>query len=225
MELETLTAFDIGVLILIGLSTILAFGRGFTTVALSFVAWAAALFITVYGFNYVQLYGQMYIQPDELADLITIVAMFLLTLFILKLMADFIGGLMKDGPLGFLDRSLGALFGMLRGIVIVSALFLAFTRLFPGTKEPVWMSNAQLRPLVAWGAEMLEGFSADALGKDPKKVGADYVKQARDSIKSGFNEENLEKLAPIYKKAQKKALEDLLKETEDKTKDKDDDGT
>ena len=225
MELETLTAFDIGVLILIGLSTILAFGRGFTTVALSFVAWAAALFITVYGFNYVQPYGQMYIQPDELADLITIVAMFFVTLFILKLMADFIGGLMKDGPLGFLDRSLGALFGMLRGIVIVSALFLAFTRLFPGTQEPVWMSNAQMRPLVAWGAEMLEGFSADALGKDPKKVGTDYVNQARDSIKSGFNEENLEKLAPIYKKAQKKALEDLLKETEDKTKDKDDDGT
>lgn len=223
MDLQALTIFDIGVLIIIGLSLIMAFSRGFTTVALSFAAWAGALFATVFGFALIEDFTRQYIQPDQLADLISLVALFFVSLFILKQLAEFIGGMIKSGPLGFLDRSLGALFGLLRGIVIVSVLYLAFSKFYPGTDQPKWMSNAQLKPLVAWGANMVEGFANDILGKDSKKIGEDYVKKVKDSVSSSFINEKLEKEAAKYNQDARKKLEELATKVSteaDKAKDK-----
>ncbi len=129
IDTSTLTAFDVGVLVIIGLSTILAFGRGFATVALSFAAWAGALMATVFGFTMAKPYGRDLISPPELADLITLAALFFVTLFVLKQLAEFIGRTIKESPVGFLDRSLGALFGLLRGLVIVSVAYQGFSKL------------------------------------------------------------------------------------------------
>nr|WP_155895755.1 hypothetical protein [Kordiimonas gwangyangensis] len=66
MSTDTLTAFDAAVLIIIGLSTLFAFGRGFATVALSFGAWAGALLATVFGFELASPYGRELISRPSL---------------------------------------------------------------------------------------------------------------------------------------------------------------
>jgi len=226
MDVSTLTAFDAGVLAIIGLSTLFAFGRGFATVALSFVAWAGALMATIFGLEVLKPYGRQYISPPELADLITLAVLFFVTLFILKRIAEMVGGMVKASPVGLLDRSLGALFGLLRGMVIVATLYLGFSKLFGPEDQPVWMKEARLRPLVAWSAEMLEGLAAEALGKDPTKVGSDYLKRAADSVPSQFITEKLEEQAAKYKEKQRDQLNDLVNELDteksDTTKDKKD---
>lgn len=220
---ETLTAFDIGVLIIVGLSTLFAFGRGFATVALSFGAWAGALMATIVGFELVKPYGRQYISPPELADLVTLGVLFFLTLFILKQLAEFIGRTIKESPVGFLDRSLGALFGLLRGMVIVAIAYLAFDKLYPADNQPDWVKSARLKPLVAWSAEMLEGFAGDALGDDPKSVGSDYLEKAADAVPSQFINEKLEEQAAKYIEDQRKGLDALVDDLAKDTK-KDDDG-
>lgn len=223
IQTDALTAFDIAVLAIVGLSAIFAFGRGFATVALSFGAWAGALVATVFGFTLVKPYGRDLISPPELADIITLVVLFFATLFILKQIAEMIGGMIKDSPVGFLDRSLGALFGLLRGLVIVAALYLGFDKLFPASSQPDWVKNAQLKPLVAWSAEMLEGFAADVLGKDPTTVGSEYLEKAADAVPSQFINEKLEEQAAKYIEQQRQSLDDLM---EDVAKEKKkDDGT
>ncbi|WND02130.1 CvpA family protein [Temperatibacter marinus] len=223
MDIQALTAFDIGVLVIIGLSLVMAFSRGFTTVALSFAAWAGALFVTVFGFALTSDFAKQYIQPDELADLITLVVLFFLSLFILKQLAEFIGNMIKSGPLGFLDRSLGALFGLLRGIVVVSIMYLAFSKFYPGTDQPAWMSNSQTKPLIAWSANMVEGFVDDILGKDTKQTGSEYLQKVKDSVPSSYLNEKLEKEAAKYKEQARKSMEELVeeatKEAEKKKKD------
>lgn len=213
---DSLTAFDVAVLVIVGLSTVLAFGRGFATVALSFGAWAGALMATIFGFTLARPYGRDLISQPELADFITVIVLFFLTLFVLKQIAEFVGRTVKESPIGFLDRSLGALFGLLRGMVIVSILYLAFNKLYPASTQPEWVTDARTRPLVAWSAEMLEGFAADALGEDPKSVGSDYIERAADAVPSQFINEQLEEQAARYIEDQRKELDALLEEVAEK---------
>ncbi|WP_374763966.1 CvpA family protein [Yunchengibacter salinarum] len=210
MTADTLTAFDAAVLLIVGLSMLFAFSRGFVTVSLSFAAWAGALVATIFGFTLAKPYGRDLISPAELADILVLVALFILSLFLLKSLATFIGGKVKDGPLGMLDRSFGALFGLLRGMVVVSAIFLAFTKIFPGDDEPDWIKGAKTRPLVAWGAGMLEGFAADALGKDPTRLGADYMNRAESSIPSQYITDKLEEQAKSYADEERRKMENLF---------------
>ena len=220
MDATTLTAFDIGILAIVGLSTLFAFGKGFTTVALSFGAWVGAFLAVTFGFTAAQPYGRDLISPAELADIITLVAVFFITLFILKQVANLVGSAIKNGPVGFLDRSLGALFGLLRGMVIVSLLYFGFVKLFPGQDHPVWMEQARLKPLVAWGAEMLDGYAAEALGKDPTEVGSDYLQKAADAVPSQFIEEALEEQAAKYIEENQDKLNQVIEQVVEKEKKK-----
>lgn len=219
MEVSSLTAFDIGVIMLVGLSTLFAFGKGFATVALSLGAWVGAFAAVIFGYTFAEPYGQDLISPPELANIITIIALFFVTLLILKQVANLVGGAIKSGPIGFLDRSLGALFGLLRGMVIVSLLYFGFVKIFPDKDVP-WIENAKTKPLVAWGAEMLEGYAAEALGRDPTDVGSDYLQKAADAVPSQFIEEALEEQAAKYIEENQDKLDDLIDQVAEEVKKK-----
>lgn len=208
--MQAITAFDAAIILIVGLSAIFAFSRGFATVALSFGAWAGAFVATGFGFQMARPWGRQYITPDELADILTLIAIFFVSLVILKTIAGWLGRTVKESPVGFLDRSLGALFGLARGVVIVSVAYLAFSKLYPGNDTPEWVEDAKLRPLVAWSAEMVEGFAISALGKDPTSTGSDYMAKARDATVNQFINEELEKAVPEYSKKARKGLDNLL---------------
>ncbi|MBL4639491.1 MAG: CvpA family protein [Kordiimonadaceae bacterium] len=218
MDVSSFTAFDISVLVIVVLSTLFAFGKGFATVALSFGAWIGAFLAVTFGFTAIQPYGRDLVSPNELADFITLILVFFVTLFILKQVANLIGGAIKNGPIGFLDRSLGALFGLMRGMVIVSLLYFGFVKLFPGKEQPQWMDEARLKPLVAWGAEMLEGYASEALGRDPTEFGTDFMQKAADAVPSQFIEEKLEEQAAKYMEQNRDKLDRLVDQVAEEAK-------
>ncbi len=213
MDATTLTAFDIAVLVVIGLSTVLAFSRGFATVALSLLAWIATIFAVVFAGELITPYLRPYVEPEWLADTVTYAVLFIGGLFILKLLAGMIGEAIKKSPVGFLDRSLGALFGLLRGMVLVSAIYFGIVKLVPGD-EPTWMSQAQTKPLVAWGAEMLASVVGDVLGTEPSDFGSDYLERAKEAATSQFVDEVLEEKAGKYGEEVRGRLDELMEEAE-----------
>lgn len=215
--LESITAFDIAVLATVLLSMLFAFGRGFVTVALSFVAWAGAFFASTAGFTYIQPYGRDLIEPKELADIITLIALFFVTLLVLKMLADLIGRTVKESPIGFLDRSLGAAFGLARGVVIVSVAYLAFSKLYPGNQAPDWVDDAQLKPIVAWSAEMVEEFARDALGTEQGRDSQAYLKKVQNATESQFSTEKLKEFVPEYSKPEQQQLDNLFEQLEEET--------
>ncbi|WP_262695064.1 CvpA family protein [Kordiimonas aquimaris] len=209
----TLTAFDIAVIIVIGLSVVMAFGRGFATVALSLLAWFATIFGVVTLGELLTPYLRNYVEPNWLADTLTYAVLFIGGLILLKWIAGLIGGMIKNSPVGFLDRSLGALFGLLRGMVLVSAVYFGFVKLFPGD-EPDWISKAETKPLVAWGAEMLSTLAAEALGKDPDEFGAEYLKRAEEAVPNQFINDMLEEQAAKYIEQQRDKLDELVEDVD-----------
>src|SRR5688500_1464370 len=51
-------------------------------------------------------------------------------------------------PIGPVDRTLGFVFGLGRGVVVVSAVYLVFAALVPLREQPAWLTQARLYPLV-----------------------------------------------------------------------------
>ncbi len=164
-----MTAFDAIILIIMGFSAIMGFSRGFSTEVLVLVAWVGAVFITLYGVDPATQYVELYVQPAMLAGIITVVGVFVLSLALLKMLAGFIGDKIKSSVVGALDRSLGALFGLLRGLLIVFAGYLVFSYVVPFKKQPDYVREANLIGIVEYGAEMLTLVVPDLLTRGEER--------------------------------------------------------
>ena len=222
---STLTAFDIAALIFIGLSMLFAFGKGFVTTALGFGAWVGAFFTAVVGFAFVGPWLRGPVQPNELADIISYVALFFLGLFILKQIASSVGNAVKTSFVGMLDRSLGALFGLLRGFVVICVIYMATTALFPGKKQPEWIRDAQLKPVVHFGAEMITELARAMLGDRDGEDAQDLLDRAAEAMPTQFISERLEEEAgAILTEESRKKLDELFEKVS-KKEDKEDSET
>ena len=140
-----LTLLDIGLLVVMLISGILAMVRGFMREILSIAAWLIAAGVTLYGYARVEAYIREYVTNDLLAKGIAIGGLFLLTLLIVSLFTVKISDLILDSRVGALDRSLGFLFGLARGLIIMVVAFLFFSWLVPPKSQPDWVQNARSR--------------------------------------------------------------------------------
>lgn len=210
MDTTGLTAFDIVVLATILISTLFAFGRGFVTVALSFASWGGAFFTAVLGFDIVVPYVREWITQNDLANITTFILLFFLSLFIFKQIAEWVGGKVKSSFIGFLDRSLGALFGMLRGYVVVCVAYLAINA-FIGSTQPDWLRDAKTRDFVHYGAEMVASFTKDILG-DEDSGAADLLERAAAATPNQFEDAVADAKDAIVDKVSQAKLDQLIED-------------
>jgi membrane protein required for colicin V production len=145
-----MTFFDYAVLGILGLSILLSILRGFLRETLSLAGWVAAFFVAkLYTLQLAALLPQA-IPGESLRLLAAFLILFLVTLLISSLLAIALAEVFKKIGLGWLDRWLGALFGLVRGVLIVSIIVLlgGLTTL---PREPFWrdaMFSAPLEALV-----------------------------------------------------------------------------
>ena len=173
-----LTAFDVAVLLIVGLSGLLALVRGATREALTMAAWIGALVVAYYGFGYVRELAQKTIEVRWIADLVALVVVFVLPLIAFKTVASAISEHVAEGGFGTADRLVGMVFGVVRGAVIVCALYLAVGLLVGPEAQPAWISRAALLPYVQEGAGMLQ----DLLPADAEENGRRAVREASREV-------------------------------------------
>ena len=150
-----LNAVDLGVAFVLLVSGVLAYVRGLVHEVLSVGAWVGAIFAPVFFYPAVQPYTRDLIPIDLVADLATGVVMFILTLVILSLATRAVSTRVKDSALNVLDRSLGFLFGLARGALVVCVAYMGFEMLVPEEEQPEWVTTARTLPLVRLGSVRL----------------------------------------------------------------------
>lgn len=153
---------DIGVIGVIGLSAVFAFARGFVREALSIVAWAGAGFITLYGFNTVYAMVEPMVHNALLSQLIAGFGLFIVSLIVLTIITGFVARAVRASGLSPIDRTLGFVFGLLRGALILSLACLLLDTVQP-TDWPPWLKDARSMPYLQQGADLLRGFLPEAL--------------------------------------------------------------
>lgn len=167
---------DLIVLAVLLISAALAFFRGFVHEVLAIGAWVGAGVATLYGFSHLQPYARQVIAIDLLADIVAGVALFLVALVVLAIVTRLLAAKVQNSSLGALDRSLGLLFGLVRGAVIVAAAWLVLAWALPQPDErPAYIQEAKSRRIVEAGAGVL----AALLPESMRAEGAAAVDAAR----------------------------------------------
>lgn len=173
-----LTAFDVAVLAVIGISALLSLVRGASREALTILTWGGACVTAYYGFGYAQDLARRTIETDLMADTAASIVVFVVPLIALKALAAALMERMPGGAFGTLDRVGGVLFGLVRGAVVVCMAYLGLTMLVEGPdSQPTWVKNAALLPYVRQGAGMLERL----VSKGIEPTGRQTVDQIRES--------------------------------------------
>ena len=170
-----LTLLDIGLLVVMLISGILAMVRGFMREILSIAAWLIAAAVTLYGYARAESYVRDYVTNDLLAKGIAIGGLFLLTLLIVSLFTIKISDLVLDSRVGALDRSLGFLFGLARGLIIMVVAFLFFAWLVPAKSQPEWVTGARSRVVLQATGDWLLSILPD----DPETAILKRLRQPR----------------------------------------------
>jgi membrane protein required for colicin V production len=116
------TVFDYVVLGVLGVSILLSLMRGFVREALGLASWVVALFMArSYAVNVAHMLPNA-IPNDNLRMLAGFVIVFLATLLATSLLTIFVSELVKKMGLSMMDRGLGAVFGIIRGVLILGVL-------------------------------------------------------------------------------------------------------
>ena len=139
-----MTAFDFVVIGIIGLSTVFAFARGFVRVVVSLLAWVVAL---VAAFQYADVLAAWMPALGNAPRARYIVAFVLLVAIVVligALLGWLLSRLVRAVGLGFVDRALGAVLGVARGllIVVIGVLIAGLTTL----PQQDWWRGAMFAP-------------------------------------------------------------------------------
>jgi membrane protein required for colicin V production len=182
-----MTSADLVIIAILALSALLAFLRGFVREVLSIGAWVGAALATIYGFPLAQPFARKYIEVALFADIVAGVTIFVVALIILTVLSHALSRNVRDSALGAVDRSLGLLFGLVRGAVLVCLAYLVMAWAIPKEDRPVWVNEARTLPLVQQGANLLLKIlpeSALKEGQDAVGAAADGIGQAVDTGKT-----------------------------------------
>jgi membrane protein required for colicin V production len=182
-----MTSADLIIIAILALSALLAFMRGFVREVLSIGAWVGAALATIYGFPLAQPYARKYIEVVLFADIAAGVTIFVAALILLTILSHALSKNVRDSALGAVDRSLGLLFGLARGAVLVCLAYLVMAWAIPKDDRPVWVAQSRTLPLVQQGADLLLKIlpeSALKQGEDAVGAAANGLGQAIDAGKA-----------------------------------------
>jgi len=148
---------DAAAISIIILSALFSLVRGFVREALGVAAWAGAAFAALRGYQYAQPYVASVVSMKNLVIPISIGVIFIIILIILSIISAWVGGLVRESALSSLDRSLGLVFGALRGAIILSLGYIGLSMFVAPAEWPLPVVRARLLPYTYEGATLLAG--------------------------------------------------------------------
>ena len=144
---------DYAILAIVGISTVISVRRGFVKEALSLAGWIGAFWVAIAFSGRGAALLEGYVTKPAWRVAIAFVVLLILVLLACGIVLRMAGLLVEKTGMSGTDRSLGIVFGVLRGIVIVGLLvLLAGLTALPGA--PWWSESVLLPHLVELANEI-----------------------------------------------------------------------
>ncbi len=228
-------ALDIAIILLILISAIFAYVRGFVHEILAVTGWVGAILATYFGIPFVRPYVKaMFISGPQSStyeialDFGIGLVIFILTLVLLSFLSRSISQQIQRSILRSLDRALGFLFGIFRGGFLVCILFIFLEVFFGPNYKPKWLTSAKSIDLVVRGAEIIRlaipenlvDNRAFDLGKRAKSNSQDILDATRavNNLISPQPEGKTKKLDGGYGQKERQDMERLIDANQTKRK-------
>lgn len=201
---------DILVLIVIALSAIIAFLRGFIREIFTIINVVGALAAAYYGGSMLLPYMKDWLGIDPsaekverlfdiipypiIAQILSYGAIFIVVMIILSVISHFLAETVKSIGLGAIDRTLGVIFGILRGVLLIGLLYLPLHLSVNGTSEEEsvqeWFDGSKTYFYIEQTADFIAGF----VPEEAKKAIERNVEEGTETIQENGVREQLQNL-------------------------------
>lgn len=145
---------DYVILAVFAVSILIGLLRGFTREVLGIVGWVLAFVIAFTFTHAVAEWLTPHIATPSVRRAAAFGGLFFGVLLLSSLLTFFVGRLVREGAMASADRTLGAGFGLLRGLVLTAALIWAVGNTL-ARQDPWWQQSA-LIPRLEWTADILK---------------------------------------------------------------------
>lgn len=166
------TFVDVVVAVVLLGSAGFAFMRGFVHEVLAILAWVGAVFAALYGFSYAQPIFRQYIGTAWAADIAAAASLFLVTLLVLSLATKAVANRVRNSALNSVDSSLGFVFGLARGAVLLCLAYMLVAWVVGTEQQPDWLAQARTKPWLDRGAQALHALAPEGFGSAEGKTKA-----------------------------------------------------
>jgi membrane protein required for colicin V production len=165
-----MNVLDIIVIAVIVLSGLLAFVRGFVKEVLAIAGWVGASAAALYALPFARPIAERFLPKGAAADAAAAGLVFIVTLIVLSIVTSAIARRVRHSALSALDRTLGLVFGLARGALVVAIGYLALSFVLPlAGEEPPWVTQSRTLPLVAGATQSLTRLLPDSLRRQVAK--------------------------------------------------------
>jgi membrane protein required for colicin V production len=148
-------ALDIILVAIMIFSGLLAMLRGLTREMLSIMSWALAALVTLLAYTQFKDEVRQFIENRMLADATLIATVFITGLIIFSLLTANISERVLDSRVGAIDRTLGFLYGLARGLVLVVIAYLIVGEIVERQNFPKWVTDAYSRKVIESAGETI----------------------------------------------------------------------
>lgn len=207
----SVTTVDIAIGAVILVSAAHAAMRGLLRETLSIFSWALAAYLALRLFPGFRPMLREYVAPAWLADVAVIIGVFLITLIPLSYMSHRIAHTVRQTEIGPVDRALGLIFGIGRGLVVVGLAYIVFSILVPPQNQPAWLTQARLYPVVFNTKEVLLSLvpPPDTIGLDELGIFTPLGEELPESAETQTGEAETQS----YGAEERGALDTLIEST------------
>lgn len=160
---------DVVIICVMLVSAVIAFFRGLINEVLTIVGLGgAALGAFMFGGLAVPMFTGWIVNPDDedykffdavpddiVAEGAAYLAVFILIFIVLSVLGHFLSKGANAIGLGPVDRSLGVIFGLLRGAILIMVLYLPFAYVVEPDEFPEFVTESKLMPVVQTGADQM----------------------------------------------------------------------
>jgi membrane protein required for colicin V production len=149
------STIDIIVIAIVLASALVALWRGVVRETFSIFEWVASAYVALRSAPVFQPMLSGIIAPPWLAWVVVFLGVFLIILVPLSIMTHRFSEIVKRSEIGAIDRALGFVFGIGRGLVIVGLAYIAYASFVPLESQSATVTNARLFPLIQNSSEVL----------------------------------------------------------------------
>ena len=159
--MDSLAAFDLFALAVIFISGLMALTRGFVREALTITAFVGAALAALWTQPVAGAIAAEFIASDLAAGLVALGVIFLVVYLAISFVtSSLIRNVKEGGDVSVIDRTLGFVFGVARGILLLGLLVLVFKNTMPGA-QPDWLRGARAYPLADATATLLQSLAPE----------------------------------------------------------------
>ena len=212
-DFSAMNYIDYMSLTIIFISIIFGFYRGFLTSAISLFGWIFSIILTYQFYPQIEQHLLNYIKSKIFVIILGSGGLLIILLVIFGILNSIFYKLIGNLKRNFFDRMVGILFGLVRGFLIVSFLFLCFSislKLLEGKKHelsekdyPSAITEAVTFELIKSGADGLEGVLPESFHKRFDKI---FHHMSKKDVDERFIKNSIDKLTKFASNEQIKSI-------------------